>query len=82
MNRLRLDPEILGYKKSMLSNSFGGKIASRISFNGLCYYLKERLESIHSFTLAQLHHRALACESRIKETTKTIRHNAHIVEYD
>jgi hypothetical protein len=48
-----------------------------LAFNGLRYYLKERLEGIQCFTLAQLHQRALACESRSKETTKTIRHNVH-----
>jgi hypothetical protein len=53
-----------------------------LAFNGLRYYLKERLEGIQFFTLAQLHQRALACESRSKETTKTIRHNVHIVECD
>jgi hypothetical protein len=51
-----------------------------LAFNGLRYYLKERLEDIQFFTLAQLHQRALACESRSKETAKTIRHNVHIVE--
>jgi hypothetical protein len=53
-----------------------------LAFNGLRYYLKERLEGIQLFTLAQLHQRALACESRSKETAKTIRHNVHIVECD
>jgi hypothetical protein len=53
-----------------------------LAFNGLRYYLKERLKGIQFFTLAQLHQRALACESRSKETAKTIRHNAHIVECD
>jgi hypothetical protein len=53
-----------------------------LAFNGLRYYLKERLEGIHFFTLSQLHQRALACESRSKETAKTIRHNVHIVECD
>jgi hypothetical protein len=53
-----------------------------LAFNGLRYYLKERLEGIQFFTLAQLHKRALACESRSKETAKTIRHNMHIVECD
>jgi hypothetical protein len=53
-----------------------------LAFNGLRYYLKERLEGIRFFTLAQLHQRALACESRSKEIAKTIRHNVHIVEYD
>jgi hypothetical protein len=53
-----------------------------LAFNGLRYYLKERLEGIQFFTLAQLHQRALSCESRSKETAKTIRHNVHIVECD
>jgi hypothetical protein len=53
-----------------------------LAFNGLRYYLKERLEDIQFFTLAQLHQRALACESQSKETAKTIRHNVHIVECD
>jgi hypothetical protein len=53
-----------------------------LAFNGLRYYLKERLEGIQFFTLAQLHQRALACESRSKETVKTIHHNVHIVECD
>jgi hypothetical protein len=53
-----------------------------LAFNDLRYYLKERLEVIHFFTLAQLHQRALAYESRSKETAKTIRHNVHIVETD
>ena len=51
-----------------------------LAFNGLCYYLKERLQGVQFFTLAQLHQRALTCESRSKETAKTIRHNIHIVE--
>jgi hypothetical protein len=37
-----------------------------LAFNGLRYHLKERLEGIQFFTLAQLHQRALACESRSK----------------
>jgi hypothetical protein len=53
-----------------------------LAFNGLQYYLKERLEGIQFFTLAQLHQRALACESQSKETAKSIRHNVHIVECD
>jgi hypothetical protein len=51
-----------------------------LAFNGLRYYLKDRLECIQFFTLAQLRQRALACESRSKETAKTIRHNVHIVD--
>jgi hypothetical protein len=53
-----------------------------LAFNGLRYYLKERLEGIQFFILALLHQRALACESRSKETAKTIHHNVHIVECD
>jgi hypothetical protein len=53
-----------------------------LAFNGMRYYLKERLEGIQFFTLAQLHQRALAYESRSKETAKNIRHNVHIVECD
>jgi hypothetical protein len=58
------------------------KQLARLAFNGLQYYLKERLEGIQFFTLAQLHQRALACESWSKETVKTIHHNVHIVECD
>jgi hypothetical protein len=32
--------------------------------------------------LAQLHQRALACESRSKELVKTTHHNVHIVEHN
>jgi hypothetical protein len=53
-----------------------------LAFNRLWYLLKERLEGIQFFTLAQLHQRALACESQSKETAKNIRHNVYIVECD
>jgi hypothetical protein len=52
-----------------------------ITFDGLRYYLKEKLEGIQFFTLAQLHQRASACESRSKELVKTVHHNVHIVEH-
>jgi hypothetical protein len=52
-----------------------------IAFDGLRYYLKEKLEGIQFFTLAQLHQRASACESRSKELVKTVHHNVHIVEH-
>jgi hypothetical protein len=32
--------------------------------------------------LSQLHQRALACESRSKDTAKMVRHNVHMVDYD
>jgi hypothetical protein len=53
-----------------------------LAFNGLRYYLKERLEGIQFSTLAQLHQRALACERQSKKTAKTIHHNVHIEECD
>jgi hypothetical protein len=53
-----------------------------IAFDGLRYYLKEKLERIQFFTLAQLHQKALACESRSKELVKTVHHNVHIVEHN
>jgi hypothetical protein len=53
-----------------------------IAFDGLHYYLKEKLKGIQFFTLAQLHQRALACESQSKELVKTVHHNVHIVEHN
>jgi hypothetical protein len=53
-----------------------------VAFDGLRYYLKERLEGVQFFTLAQLHQRALACESRSKELAKTVSHDVHIIECD
>jgi hypothetical protein len=66
----------------MFSHSPRRKHLAGLAFNGLRYYLKERLGGIQFFTLAQLHLKALACESRSKENAKTIRHNIHIVECD
>lgn len=45
-------------------------------------YLKEKLEGIKFFTLAQLYQWALACERRSKDASKATRHNVHIVECD
>jgi hypothetical protein len=53
-----------------------------IAFDGLRYYLKEKLEGIQFFMLAQLHQKALACESQSKELVKTVHHNVHIVEHN
>jgi hypothetical protein len=58
------------------------KLLAGIAFDGLCYYLKEKLEDIQFFTLAQLHQRAFACESRSKDLVKTVHHNVHIVEHN
>jgi hypothetical protein len=46
----------------------------------MSYYLRERLEGIQFFTLAQLHQKALACESQCKDTTKAVRHIIHTVD--
>jgi hypothetical protein len=48
----------------------------------LRYYLKEKLEGIQFFTLAQLHQKVLACESRSKELVKMVHHNVYIVEHN
>jgi hypothetical protein len=53
-----------------------------IAFDGLRYYLKEKLEGIQFFTLAQLHQKASTCESRSKELVKMVHHNVHIVEHN
>jgi hypothetical protein len=41
-----------------------------LAFNGLLSYLRDKLDSIQSFSIARLNQRALACESRFKETSK------------
>jgi hypothetical protein len=42
--------------------------------------LREKVEGTQFFTLAQLHQRALACESQSKDTAKAAYHNVHIVD--
>jgi hypothetical protein len=56
----------------MFPNLPGRKHLAGLTFNGMCYYLKEILENIQFFMLAQLHQKALACESRSKDTPKVI----------
>jgi hypothetical protein len=53
-----------------------------LDFNGMRSYLKERLEGMQFFTLAQLHQRALACENRSKDNSKGTHHMVHIIECD
>jgi hypothetical protein len=55
------------------------KQLARLAY-GMSYYLRERLEGIQLCALAQLHQKALACESRCKDTTKIVRHIVHIVD--
>jgi hypothetical protein len=45
-------------------------------------YLKENLDDTQFFSLVQLHQRALTCESRSKEASKSANHNVHLVERD
>jgi hypothetical protein len=45
-------------------------------------YLKEKLEGMQFFTLAQLHQRALAYENRSKDNSKGTHHMVHIIECD
>jgi hypothetical protein len=53
-----------------------------LAFNGLLPYLRNKLDGTQFFSIAQLHQRALACESRFKETSKSVARTIHIVERD
>ena len=44
-------------------------------FNGLRSHIKERLEGYDFFTVTQVHQRALAVESRSKESQESHRHH-------
>jgi hypothetical protein len=48
----------------------------------LLSYLKDKLDDIQFFSIAQLHQRALACESRFRETSKSAARAIHLVERD
>jgi hypothetical protein len=53
-----------------------------LAFNGLRPYLKEKLDDTQFFSLVHLHQRAMTCESRSKETSKSASHKMHLVGYD
>jgi hypothetical protein len=53
-----------------------------LAFNGLLSYLRDKLDGTQFFSIAQLHQRALACESRFKETSKSAAYTIHLVEHD
>jgi hypothetical protein len=53
-----------------------------MAFNGLLSYLRDKLDDTQLFSIAQLHQRALAYESRFKETSKSVVRTIHIVERD
>ena len=46
-----------------------------MAFNGLHSHIKERLEGYDFFTVTQVHQRALAVESRSKESQESHRHH-------
>ena len=46
-----------------------------LAFNGLRSHIKERLEGYDFFTVTQVHQRALAIESRSKESQESHRHH-------
>jgi hypothetical protein len=48
----------------------------------LLSYLRDKLDGTQFFSIAQLHHWALACEIRFKETSKSVAHTIHLVERD
>jgi hypothetical protein len=58
------------------------KQAVGLALNRMRHYLNEKLEGSSFFTLAQLHQRALACESRSKEIPKATCHSINLVNYD
>jgi hypothetical protein len=45
-------------------------------------YLKEKLDGTQFFSLVCLHQRALACEIRSKEASKSTSHKMHLVGHD
>jgi hypothetical protein len=48
----------------------------------LLSYLRDKLDGTQLFSIAQLHQRALACESRSKDTSKSTARTIHLVERD
>jgi hypothetical protein len=53
-----------------------------LAFNGLLSYLRDKLDGTQFFSIAQLHQRALAYESRFKETSKSTARTIHLIERD
>jgi hypothetical protein len=48
----------------------------------LLSYLRDKLDGTQFFSVAQLQQRALACESRFKETPKSAARTIHLIERD
>jgi hypothetical protein len=53
-----------------------------MAFNGLLSYLRDKLDGVQFFSIALLYQRALAYESRFKETSKSVALTIHLVECD
>jgi hypothetical protein len=53
-----------------------------MAFDGLLSCLRDKLDGTQFFSIAQLHQRALACESRFKKTSKSAARTIHLVERD
>ena len=66
----------------MLSDPCRRKTTTGLAFNGLRPYLKEKLDSTQFFSLVHLHQRALTCESRSKEASKSASRKMHLVGWD
>jgi hypothetical protein len=48
----------------------------------LLSYLRDKLDGTQSFSVAQLHQRALTSKSRFKETSKSASRTIHLIERD
>ena len=62
-------------KNRCFSVNIAEKDLADLAFNGLRSHIKERLEGYNFFTVAQVHQRALAIESRSKEPQESHRHH-------
>ena len=62
-------------KNQFFSVNIAEKDLVDLAFNGLRSHIKERLEGYDFFTVTQVHQRALAIESRIKESQESHRHH-------
>ena len=62
------DESVNDYIKRCFSVNIAEKDLADLAFNGLRSHIKERLEGYDFFTVTQVHQRALAIESRSKES--------------
>jgi hypothetical protein len=72
-------------KNQCFSLTISEKDLAGLAFNGLHPYLREKLEGLDFSTLAQLHQKASAQESRSKDSKEVYgssRHSVHLLPYD